>query len=92
MRTVTLICLVLLCMAATIRVDGVWPPRAIDQRIEIALRQISDPARTVSAWLGGHGLRLLDPGASTQTGESIPAPRAAFATRRAQETDHVACS
>jgi hypothetical protein len=92
MRTVTLICLVLLCMAATIRVDGVWPPRAVDERIEIALQKISDPARTVSTWLGSHGLRLLDPGASARAGESIPAPRAVFANRRAQESDHAACS
>lgn len=92
MRIVSVICLVLLCMAATIRVDGVWPPPALDARIETALSRISHPGRTLTTWLGSHGLRLLDPGAPVHGGESVRAAGAVLATRRSEETDHGACS
>lgn len=49
MRSICVIFLVLLCMAASVRIDGVWPPAPIHAGIESLLRHAAEPGKLVSA-------------------------------------------
>lgn len=51
MRTVCVISLVLLCMAASIRIDGVWPPAPIHDHFLSLLKHAAEPGKAVSALL-----------------------------------------
>jgi hypothetical protein len=52
MRTFLVIFLVLVCMALSIRVDGVWPPKSVHERIEFVVEQVSEPGKALLALLG----------------------------------------
>lgn len=70
MRFLLIIALVVLCMASTIRVDGVWPPASINQQVAQTVRQIVEPARLAGALLD----ELLNSGSGDQRPPRIPEP------------------
>lgn len=51
MRSVCVVFLVLVCMAASIRIDGVWPTTPIHEGFESFLRHAADPGKILSALL-----------------------------------------
>lgn len=52
MRFILIIILVILCMASTIRIDGVWPPAPINQHVEQTVRQVVEPGKVLRTLLG----------------------------------------
>lgn len=52
MRTFLLIFLVVVGMALSIRVDGLWPPKSVHERIEFVVERVSQPGKALMALLG----------------------------------------
>jgi len=52
MRTILLTALILFCMSASIRIDGVWPPEPVRDQLEMAIDKLARPGRTLTALVG----------------------------------------
>lgn len=72
MRTVCIIFLVVLSMAASIRIDGVWPPPAIHEGLDSLLRHAAQPGMAVSALLDDRIRIAEQPQVSRGLSSAIP--------------------
>ena len=52
MRTLIPILLVVFCLAATLRVEGVWPPESVRQQVENTIEKVVEPGQFLAALLG----------------------------------------
>jgi hypothetical protein len=53
MRTVLAIVLVVCCMVASIRIDGVWPPESVRQHVEQVVQRVTEPGKALWSILAG---------------------------------------
>jgi hypothetical protein len=49
MRNLVIILLVLLCITASVRIDGVWPPASLRHQVEQTVQKVVEPARMIQA-------------------------------------------
>ncbi|HSH27605.1 MAG TPA: hypothetical protein VK972_07570 [Wenzhouxiangella sp.] len=47
-----MILLVLVGMAVSIRIDGIWPPKPLKEPVELVVSQIAEPGKTLLITLG----------------------------------------
>jgi hypothetical protein len=47
MRSLIIIVLALCCAAASVRIEGVWPPASLSQQVEHSVRQITTPGSLI---------------------------------------------
>lgn len=71
MRTILPIILVVLCLAATLRVEGVWPPESVRLQVENVIERITKPGLALAALVD----KYLSPGepAGAPDGNARPA-------------------
>lgn len=68
MRFFLITILVILCMAINVRIEGVWPPAAVNQIVEQTVRQVSEPAKSLRLLL----VELLPSGGDHRLPSGIP--------------------
>ncbi|HSH28022.1 MAG TPA: hypothetical protein VK972_09705 [Wenzhouxiangella sp.] len=54
MRIFVVIFLVLVGMAVSIRIDGIWPPKPLHEPVELVVSHIVKPGKTLLIALGQH--------------------------------------
>ena len=84
MRTLLLVLFILVCMAATIRIEGVWSPAPLIQRVELAVQRAVEPGKALLSSIHrqllpakqvfGRSLGRLDVGAPASTPDRSDSP------------------
>lgn len=72
MRILVPILLVICCLAATLRIEGVWPPESVRHQIEVTIDKVAEPGRALAALVGEY----LSPDRDENNPRLVPRPAA----------------
>lgn len=93
MRTLLVIVLVLAGTAATVRIDGIWPPAPVRQHLEAAVQTVIEPGKSLMAVLErGFGPLESKPAFRPVSRLDIRLPRAIAGGRLTTTVEASSCS